>query len=175
MMNWWKHSATAWKQVDWCVMNVHSTLSKCTWWYTEGLRLLCKIHGENWYLDLLLNSQEMLKSNLTAMHCNVDLPRYFKPEGSFYTTTPHILHAWTVNSVSRLSKNSKHITAITFPSKPTFTHPHQVIWHLWCTLVKFVLAFLTTCLRLQTVNVRFGWNSDCCNVIRIVNQSVHKI
>ena len=28
------------------------------------------------------------------------------------------LHAWTVNSVNRLVKNSKHITAITSPPKP---------------------------------------------------------
>ena len=30
----------------------------------------------------------------------------------------NILHAWTVNSVNRLVKNPKHITAITFSSEP---------------------------------------------------------
>ena len=30
-------------------------------------------------------------------------------------------HAWTANSVNRLVKKSKHITAITSPFKPDFT------------------------------------------------------
>ena len=35
----------------------------------------------------------------------------------------NILHSWTVNSVNRLIKNPKHITAITVPL--TFTHLHH--------------------------------------------------
>ena len=34
----------------------------------------------------------------------------------------NILYAWTVNSVNRLVKNPKHITAITFTPSLTFTH-----------------------------------------------------
>ena len=72
----------------------------------------------------------------------------------------NILYAWTVKSVNRMFKNSKHMTAITSPSKPG---------HL--QLVKNALsasqnwnATLPTCLWCGWENVRLGLKWDCQNV-----------
>ena len=84
----------------------------------------------------------------------------------------NILHAWTVNSVNRLVKNPKHITAITFPFKPnTYSSASQT------SSLSFVMrmAILTNSSWCKWIKLRFGWRGDCCNVFWILNQSVHRI
>ena len=85
----------------------------------------------------------------------------------------NILYAWTVNSVNRLYKNPKHMTAITSPSKPGHLHHKQLVKN-----VKIIL-FISNA-RLLACNVDgkvLGLDENGITVMwfEILNQSVHRI
>ena len=68
----------------------------------------------------------------------------------------HITIAWTVNSVNRLVKRSKHLKDSSFHPSLTFTHASQA-----SSSLAFV-AFLTDCK--WVANGQVGWRGDCCNM-----------
>ena len=77
------------------------------------------------------------------------------------------------NSVNRLFKNPKHITAISFSSKSTIYPSASSSLAFVMQISDISLSFLTTTMQIGKCQV--GWRGDCCNVFWIPNQSVYRI
>ena len=78
----------------------------------------------------------------------------------------NILHTWTVNYVNRMFKNPKHITAITFSSKPNIFQEHYM-------QVMQIKLFLTNCMLVMEMVKGQVWNERW--LLSCALDSVHRI